>query len=93
MRLEVQVIVGVPTETYPGDRTVALVPAVAPMLAKIGLEVLFQQGAGVNAGFADDAESLSGIDVERDAVNGAHNARGRIELDVQVAHLEQRLRH
>jgi NAD(P) transhydrogenase subunit alpha len=47
-------IVGVPVETYPSERRVALVPSVAADLAKAGLEVVVQQGAGENAGFPDD---------------------------------------
>ncbi len=46
-------IVGVPQETYPGERRVALVPAVIPNLAKAGLEVIVQAGAGASAGFLD----------------------------------------
>lgn len=46
-------IVGVPIESYPNERRVALVPAVIPILAKAGLEVLVQRGAGENAGFPD----------------------------------------
>ncbi|HEX3378012.1 MAG TPA: Re/Si-specific NAD(P)(+) transhydrogenase subunit alpha [Candidatus Acidoferrales bacterium] len=46
-------IVGVPRETYPGERRVALVPAVIPNLAKAGLEVIVQAGAGAEAGFLD----------------------------------------
>ncbi len=46
-------IVGVPVETYPAERRVALVPSVASDLAKAGLEVLVQRGAGEKAGFPD----------------------------------------
>ena len=46
-------IVGVPKEIYPGERRVALTPAVVPMLAKAGLEVVIQAGAGVAAGYPD----------------------------------------
>jgi len=46
-------IVGVPKETFPGERRVALVPAVVPNLVKAGSEVLVQQGAGDAAGFPD----------------------------------------
>ncbi|MGA8621881.1 MAG: NAD(P) transhydrogenase subunit alpha [Candidatus Sulfotelmatobacter sp.] len=46
-------IVGVPKETYPGERRVALVPAVIPTLAKAGLEVVVQGGAGEQAGYPD----------------------------------------
>jgi alanine dehydrogenase len=40
-------IVGVPRETFPGERRVAIVPAVLPTLAKAGLQVLLEAGAGV----------------------------------------------
>jgi len=46
-------IVGVPRETFPGERRVALVPAVVPNLAKAGLEVVVEAGAGVEAGYPD----------------------------------------
>jgi len=46
-------IVGVPKESYPGERRVALVPAVMPALKKAGLDVLVQAGAGQPAGYLD----------------------------------------
>ncbi len=46
-------IVGVVKETYPGERRVALVPAVVPSLAAAGLEVLVEEGAGEPAGYPD----------------------------------------
>jgi NAD(P) transhydrogenase subunit alpha len=46
-------IVGVLRESYPGERRVALVPTVIPHLAKAGLEVVIEAGAGVQAGFPD----------------------------------------
>jgi NAD(P) transhydrogenase subunit alpha len=46
-------IVGVPKEIYPGERRVALTPAVVPMLAKAGLEVAIEAGAGAAAGYPD----------------------------------------
>ena len=46
-------IVGVPKETYPGERRVALVPMVIPTLLKAGFEVLIQSGAGTGAGYPD----------------------------------------
>jgi H+-translocating NAD(P) transhydrogenase subunit alpha len=47
------VIIGVPKEIYPGDRRVALVPAVLPTLIKAGFEVHIQSGAGIEAGYPD----------------------------------------
>jgi len=46
-------ILGVPKENYPGERRVAIVPAVVPALAKAGLEVLVEAGAGLEAGYPD----------------------------------------
>src|SRR6202011_1550129 len=46
-------IVGVPRESFPGERRVALVPAVLPTLAKAGLEVVLEAGAGAEAGYPD----------------------------------------
>ena len=51
-------IVGVPRESFPGERRVALVPGVIPSLAKAGLEVVIEAGAGVEAGYSD-AEYVS----------------------------------
>jgi NAD(P) transhydrogenase subunit alpha len=46
-------IVGVPRETFPGERRVALVPAVIPTLAKAGLQIVVEAGAGFEAGYPD----------------------------------------
>jgi NAD(P) transhydrogenase subunit alpha len=46
-------IVGVPREISPGERRVALAPAVIPALAKAGLEVVVEAGAGAMAGYPD----------------------------------------
>jgi NAD(P) transhydrogenase subunit alpha len=51
-------IVGVPRETFPGERRVALVPGSIPTLAKGGLEVMVEAGAGAQAGYPD-AEYVS----------------------------------
>ena len=46
-------IIGVPKESYPGERRVALVPLVVPNLLKAGLEVVVEKNAGVEAGYPD----------------------------------------
>jgi H+-translocating NAD(P) transhydrogenase subunit alpha len=53
-------IVGVPRESYPGERRVALVPAIIPNLTKAGLEVVIEAGAGMQAGYLDDEYSAKG---------------------------------
>jgi len=49
------VIIGVPKESYPGERRVGIVPSVLPILIKAGFEVHVQAGAGFAAGYADSA--------------------------------------
>ncbi|MBI2361012.1 MAG: Re/Si-specific NAD(P)(+) transhydrogenase subunit alpha [Deltaproteobacteria bacterium] len=59
-------IIGVPAECYPHERRVALVPAVVPVLTKIGTKVLVEQGAGERADFADTAYEEQGAGIARD---------------------------
>jgi NAD(P) transhydrogenase subunit alpha len=67
------VIIGVPRETYPGERRVALVPMVLPTLSKAGFEVVLEAGAGEQAGYPDRfyAEKGARILSERAAVFSA----------------------
>lgn len=55
--------VGVPKETFPGERRVALVPGVIPSLAAAGLQVLVEGGAGATAGFSDSAYGEHGVQI------------------------------
>ncbi len=50
---ENKLIAGVPRETCPGERRVALTPAAAGALIKTGIEVVIEAGAGEAAGFPD----------------------------------------
>src|SRR5438552_11323267 len=56
-------ILGVPHESYPWERRVALVPAVIPNLTKAGLEVVMEAGAGAEAGYPDDEYSAKGAKI------------------------------
>jgi proton-translocating NAD(P)+ transhydrogenase subunit alpha len=47
-------IVGIPRETYPGERRIALVPTAISGLLKAGLEVVVETDAGVAAGHRDE---------------------------------------
>ena len=60
-------IVGVPRESYPGERRVALVPGVIPGLLKAGLEVVVEAGAGAEAGYPDADYAAQGREVARRA--------------------------
>src|SRR5262249_49388675 len=50
---EIFMIVGVPRESFPGERRVGLVPGALPNLTKAGLEVVVEAGAGAEAGYPD----------------------------------------
>jgi len=56
-------IAGVPREEFPGERRVAVVPAVLPTLAKAGVEVLVEAGCGGQAGFPDAEYAAKGATV------------------------------
>ncbi|HEX7698414.1 MAG TPA: Re/Si-specific NAD(P)(+) transhydrogenase subunit alpha [Candidatus Acidoferrum sp.] len=59
-------IVGVPRESFPGERRVALVPAAIPNLTKAGLEVVVQAGAGAGAGYPDADYIAKGAKIAAD---------------------------
>jgi NAD(P) transhydrogenase subunit alpha len=75
----VEMIVGVPRESYPGERRVALVPAVVPSLVEAGLDVRVESGAGASAGFPD----------ARYAAQGARLMPDRLQLYSEVEMLLQ----
>src|SRR5690349_19673585 len=52
--------IGVPKETAPNERRVALTPEVAGRLVKSGVAVLIERGAGEAASFGDDAYAAAG---------------------------------
>ena len=87
--------VGIPAETYAGERRVATIPAVVRTLTKAGVEVLVERGAGVAAGFPDDAYAEAGSRLAADRAQlfadaevilqvralGANLVAGRDDLD------------
>ena len=54
------VTIGVPRETFPGERRVALIPRGCEALAKLGASVVVEQSAGADAGFPDDQYAARG---------------------------------
>jgi NAD(P) transhydrogenase subunit alpha len=50
----VAVTIGVPRESFPGERRVALTPRAAEALGKLGASVVIERSAGASAGFPDD---------------------------------------
>lgn len=60
-------LIGVPKEIKPQEYRVALTPAGAAELHRDGHRVLLQTGAGLGAGFADDAYRAAGAELCDDA--------------------------
>lgn len=58
--------VGVPKESHPGERRVAIVPETVSRLGDLGVTVAVQSGAGVAAGFSDEAYKEAGATIESD---------------------------
>jgi NAD(P) transhydrogenase subunit alpha len=55
--------IGVPRETYPGERRVGLIPATVTALKKAKLNVVVEAGAGVEAGHGDADYSSAGAQI------------------------------
>jgi len=70
----------VPKETSPGERRVALVPDSVKTLAKAGIEVAVEAGAGASASFDDDSFARAGATLLGDAAL----LFGRADLMVKV---------
>ena len=69
-------IVGVPKETFPGERRVALVPGALPALTRASLDVLVEGSAGAAAGFPDAAYTEKGARIAE--------SRGRLFAEADV---------
>jgi H+-translocating NAD(P) transhydrogenase subunit alpha len=88
------VIVGVARESYPGERRVALVPAIVPTLFKAAFEVVIETGAGLEAGYTDAQYVEKGAKILPDRASvfraadiivqvlgyGANNVNGQADL-------------
>jgi NAD(P) transhydrogenase subunit alpha len=73
-------IVGVPRESFPGERRVALVPAVIPNLTKAGLQVVVEADTGFAAGYPDADYAAKGAKI----VASRAEVFGAADIVVQV---------
>lgn len=62
-------VIGVPRETYPGEKRVATVPEVVEKLIKLGFSVSVESGAGDEANFSDDTYRAAGAQIVQGAAN------------------------
>jgi NAD(P) transhydrogenase subunit alpha len=74
-------------ESRPGEHRVAIVPEVAARLAKTGVEVVIESGAGHEARFPDEAYTAAGASVVTDAASALSGAA--IVARVQPPTLEE----
>jgi NAD(P) transhydrogenase subunit alpha len=56
-------LIGTPRELASGERRVAIVPEVVPLLTRAGHRVVVERGAGQRAGFTDEAYKAVGADI------------------------------
>ncbi len=59
--------IGIPKETFSGERRVAMTPESASRLQKLGYQCLIEAGAGVGADIQDAAFEAAGVEVVADA--------------------------
>lgn len=87
--------VGIPRETFPGERRVALTPVSVPAVGSAGVDVILEAGAGADAGFPDGAYADRGarvVDTRAEVFGadailqvrtlGANTIEGKADLDL-----------
>jgi len=81
--------VGTVKETFPGEKRVALVPGVVPILTKAGFQVLLQSSAGEEAGFADAAYEQKGATVVSDRAEVFRSCEVIVQVRSYGANLDE----
>lgn len=59
-------VVGVPKETFPAERRVAVVADMVPLFGKAGMTIVVESGAGLLSGLSDDDYKAKGAEVVPD---------------------------
>ncbi|WIX31348.1 Re/Si-specific NAD(P)(+) transhydrogenase subunit alpha [Salinicola sp. JS01] len=85
--------IGAPKEIAKGEARVALTPESAQQIQKLGHECLLERGAGVAAGFSDDAYKAAGVTLVDDAAALWETAevviKVREPLDAEIERLRE----
>jgi proton-translocating NAD(P)+ transhydrogenase subunit alpha len=81
--------IGVPSETAPGERRVALVPEVVSRLTGSGFDVLVEKGAGAEASFPDSAYAEAGASLVESVLG---QAEGIVKVEKPSPDEAKRLR-
>lgn len=79
------VSIAIPKETAANEKRVALVPAVAAKLQKLGIELTLEAGAGLAARIPDEAYSAAGVNI----VEGDVLGKAQVIFKVQPPTLEE----
>jgi H+-translocating NAD(P) transhydrogenase subunit alpha len=88
-------LIGVPREVASGERRVALVPDVVSQLTRAGHRAVVERGAGIRAGFTDEAYRAAGCDLADSAAEIYSTAQMILKVqrpgraDVGEAELDQ----
>ncbi|MDQ3959092.1 MAG: NAD(P)(+) transhydrogenase (Re/Si-specific) subunit alpha, partial [Pseudomonadota bacterium] len=72
--------IGVPLESHPGEKRVAIVPEVVGRLQKLGVEVLIEEGAGIGSHYPDPAFQEAGAVL----IHGQEQLLGEADLVLRV---------
>ena len=80
--------IGIPKETAPGERRVALTPDMVARLVKAGHEVVVEVGAGSEAGFPDTGYTTAGASLG-DAWSGAIVCKVQKPVPAEVGKLRE----
>lgn len=72
--------IGVPLESHPGEKRVAIVPEVVGRLQKLGVEVLIEEGAGIGSHYPDHAFNEAGAVL----IHGQEQLLGEADLVLRV---------
>jgi len=87
-------LIGVPRESFAGEKRVATVPEVVEKLKKLGFRVAVQSGAGDAANFTDESYRAAGAEVMQDVWASADiifKVRARTAAEVGQMHEGQTL--
>lgn len=90
------VVVGIPKETFPDERRVAVVADMVPLFGKAGMTIVVESGAGLRSGLSDDDYKAKGAEVVPDRKSvfdksdvilqvrgfGANPEQGKQDLDL-----------
>lgn len=79
--------IGVPKETFAGENRVALSPEATERLAKLGLQINIESGAGEKARFRDEDYKKAGANIVHNAYDSDITFKVRPPTQAEVGHL------